>query len=99
MIGLQDARFVTPAPPPADSLAQLHRHAEQEIERDRGLQRATLESQTGEDRGMGEMEVGKTFSDDVKVFTCQSSDFIPPRDPELAEIVFPHNYVIEKHTF
>ena len=89
VIGLKGARFVTPAPPPADSLAQLHRHAEQEIGRDRGLQRATLESQTGEDRGLGEMEVGKTVSDDLKMFTCQSSDFIPPHDYELAEIVFP----------
>ena len=91
VIGLKGARFVTPAPPPADNLAQLHRHAEQEIERDRGLQRATLESQTGEDRGLGEMEVGKTFSDDVKMFTCQSSDIFNPRDHELAEIVFPHS--------
>ena len=91
VIGLQGARFVTPAPPPADSLAQLHRHAEQEIEGDRGLQRATLESHTGEDRGFGEMEVGKTFSDNVRMFTCQSHDFVHPKDHELAEIMFPHN--------
>ena len=92
VIGPQGARFVTPAPPSTDSLAaQLHRHAEQEIERDRGLQRATLESQTGEDRGLGEMEVGKTFSDDVKMFTCLSTDFVHPKYYELAEIVFPHN--------
>ena len=61
VIGLQDARFVTPAPPPADSLAQLHRHAEQEIKRDRGLQRATLDSQTGEDRGGGGDGGGENF--------------------------------------
>ena len=87
VIGLQGARFVTPAPPQADSLAQLHRHAEQEIERNRGLQRATLESQTEEDRGLGEMEVGKTFSD--KMFTWQSSDSVSPHDSEPVEIMLP----------
>ena len=61
VIGLKGARFVTPAPPPADNLAQLHRHAEQEIERRSGLAASYSGEPNWRGQGVGGDGGGENF--------------------------------------
>lgn len=55
------------------------------------LNQAVSESREEDERGPEEMEIGRTFKDNARSFTCISRDIFSHLNTKLHEVVFPHS--------